>query len=263
MKMLRNFFLFAIIGWFNLCVLFAEKPVIYVSGSSTVANMIMTPYKGEIEKKANINLEILVKGSEYGLMDLALGRCDIAMISGPLASIAEKVNEYGPNLVRLDQYTEFKLGETSVVFIVNKKNPIDYLQSKELKLICIGDVLNWKELGGSDSRIILFTMEPGVGVRTIVQDILLKGDFWGVYTTVLRSSQAMNYMVQHLPEAIGTINIDEVGDSVKVLKTDVVLTQPLILVTKSNPSAELLAVVNAIKSVASEKLSKVDKKLEK
>lgn len=259
MEIIRKSFLFTVIFWATFCGLFAQKPVIYISGSSTVANMIMTPYKDEIEKKAKVDFQILVKGSEYGLMDLALGRCEIAMISGPLNSIANNVNEYVPNLIHVDQYTEFNLGESSVVFIVNKKNPIDYLPSNALRLICIGDVWNWEDLGGRDSRIILFTMESGVGVRTIVQDILLKGDFWGVYTTALQNGKAMNYMVQHLPEAIGTINVDEVGEAVKVLKTDVILKQPLILVTKKDPSPELLTVINAIKSVANEKLSKVKK----
>lgn len=260
MKLLYQFFLLVLITYSQPSSLFGENPIVYINGSSTLANMVLIPHEEEIEKKASVDLKILANGSGYGLRDLALGRCDIAMISGPLQSIADNLNEHVPDMIQLNKYQEFKLGESSVVFIVNKQNPIDYLSSSALRRICIGEVLNWKDVGGNDLRIIVFTMERGVGVRTIVQDILLKGDFWGVYTTALANGHAMNYMVRHLPEAIGTNNIDEVDDTVKVLKTDIAITQPLTLVTKINPSPEILALINFIKDAANEELLKTKNK---
>lgn len=238
---------------------FAENNVIYINGSSTVDSILLTPFKNEIEKMANVTIKDSVKKSEYGLRDLALGRCDIAMISGTLKSLAEILNDQLPNLIQLDQYQEFKLGESSVVFIVNKKNPIDFLPSDTLRRICIGDILNWELLGGKDSRVIFFTMERGDGVRTVIQDELLKGDFFGVYTTVLKNSSVMNDLVGYLTEAIGTNNIYNVNDSVKILKTDITLTQPLTLVTKSNARPEILAFINTLQKIANEKLPDLKK----
>lgn len=239
---------------------FAEDSIIYINGSSTVDNILLAPNKAEIEKKANVTLSVSINGSEHGLRDLTVGRCDIAMISGTLQSLADNLNKQIPNFIQLNQFTEFKLGESSVVFIVNKQNSLDYLSSDDLRRICVGDVRNWKAIGGKDSRILFFTMERGDGVRTVVQDLLLKGDFFGVYTTTLRNGEVMNDMIAHLPEAIGTNNISIVDDSVKILKTDISLTQPLILVTNINARPEVISVINSLKAISKEKLPDQSKK---
>lgn len=98
-------------------------------------------------------------------------------------------------------------------------------------------------------------MERGDGIRTVVQDELLKGDFFGVYTTVLRNSDVMNDLVAHLPEAIGTNNVHRTNDSVKILKTDITLTQPFILVSKVDAKPEVKELIEIVKKLAEEKLS--------
>lgn len=259
MKLSQKLLVTAIAAYSCFCFSFAQNNLISINGSSTFNSILLTPYKDEIEKKANVTLEIFVNSSEHGLRDLALGRCDIAMISSTFESLANNLNTQIPNLIQLDQYTSFKLGESSVVFIVNKKNPIDYLPSDTLRRICVGDIKNWKTLGGVNSRIIFFTMQRGDGIRTAIQNELLKGDFFGVYTTMLRNSEVMNELVSYLPEAIGTNNIKAVNDSVKILKTDTDFTQPLILITKTNSRPEVLAFINILKDIAAEKLSNLNK----
>lgn len=251
MNLLYKFLIF--VCFYLSSLVWAKAIEVYINGSSTVNGIFLATHKEEIEKKANVTLKVLVKDSERGLNDLVVGRCDIAMISGDLEYLADILNEISPNLIRLDQYKELKIGETSVVFIVNKKNPIDFLPVSEIKRICMGDVLNWKNVGGEDSLIIVFSLQRGDGIRTIVEDELLKGDFFGIYTTVLRNGKVMNELVAHLPEAFGMNNISNVDDTVKVLKTDITLKQPLILVTKINPSSEVVAVMKAVKDVIDSK----------
>lgn len=259
MRLSYKLLISAISAYFCFCVSFAQNNLIYINGSSSFDSILLSPYKDEIEKKTNVSLKIFVNGSEHGLRDLALGRCDIAMISGTLESLADSLNAQIPNLIQLDQYTSSKIGESSVVFIVNKKNPIDYLPPDTLRQICVGDIKNWKPLGGIDTRIILFTMQRGDGIRTTIQDELLKGDFFGVYTTMLRNSEVMNEIVAYIPGAIGTNNISAVNDSVKILKTDTAFTQPLILVSKANARPEVLAFINTLKDITADKLSNLKK----
>lgn len=234
--------------------------VVYMSGSSTVSSVFLNAHKEEIEKRANVILKVLVKNSQMGLTDLVLGRSDIAMISTGFKYLVDHFNKNAMKAIHVDEYSELKIGETSVVFIVNKKNPIDFLSAEEIRKICRGDILNWKKVGGDDSLIIVFSMQPGDGIRTIVEEELLKGDYFGVYTTVLRNGKVMEDLVGYLPEAFGMNSIKNVDDTVKILKTDVELTQPLILVTQLNPTAEVLAVLKAVKAIIAETSGQVGKK---
>lgn len=244
-------FIFCIIIVINSypCVSFAQNKEIYINGSNTVNNLLFVPHQEAIERRANVVLKIVVNGSNNGLRDLALGRCDIAMISAPLNSEAKFLNEKIPGFIHLELYKEFKIGESSVVFIVNKNNPIDHLSLDQLRRICIGDILNWKGVGGKDSRILFFTTHKGDGVRTVVQEQLLKGDFFGVYTTQVYDNSVLTSIVSVLSEAIGISNIQNTTDSVKVVQTDVAFIQPLILVTRTNPSSELETLIKILQDI--------------
>lgn len=249
MKTLLNFFWFWCL--FINCLIGNEiEPVsITISGSNTVSNILIEPYKKEIEKNANLVLTVKVNGSIEGLTDLALGRCNIAMISATLESIASILNEGVFGFIKLEEYEQFKIGESDAVFITNKKNPIEYLTLDQLKRIAMGDILNWNLVGGNDERIIFFTMFKGDGVRTTIQDQLLKGDFFGIYTTAVRDSKLLEAVVGHLPGAMGIDNVYGVTDLVKVIKTETNFSQPLILVTKGKPNSELARLIDVVKDV--------------
>lgn len=236
------------------CSLIGEegKPEeIFICGSNTVNTVLIDRYKSEIEKAANVILKVNVTGSIDGLRDLALGRCNVAMISASIESIAAILNEKIDGFIRLEDYKEFKIGESAAVFIVNKKNPVEYLTLEQLKRISMGDIMNWDLVGGKDERIIYFTMLKGDGVRTTIQDQLLKGDYFGVYTTELRDSSVLEAVVGHLPEAMGIDNVDNITDLVKTVKTDKDFIQPLILVTKGEPNSELARFIDVVKTIYS------------
>ena len=60
-----------------------------ISGSTTVDNTIMTPYRGEIESKSGLQLDVIGNGSGRGVADLEAGKADVAMISSPLDAVIE------------------------------------------------------------------------------------------------------------------------------------------------------------------------------
>lgn len=253
MKFLLNFFCY-IIFVINFCYGVSQPKEIIINGSNTVSSMLFEPYQQEIEKLANINLKIEVNGSVNGLRDLALGRCDIAMIAASFKSVADTLNDKLHGFINLRDYREYKVGESKAVFIINKSNPVDYISLDQLRRICRGDIMNWKAVGGKDQRILFFTTTKGSGARTTIQDQLLEGDFFGVYTTELRDSHVLEAIVSHLSEAIGTDSLYNINDSVKVVKTDREFVQPLILVTKGEANPELEKIIDIVRNVFKNKI---------
>ena len=95
-----------------------------VHGATTVTFGLMKPYKAEIEKKAGVTLAILPSSTTRGLIDLAQGRADIAMLAEPLATAAESVNQKQPGTVKLDELIGTHVGNAYVQFIVHPSNPV-------------------------------------------------------------------------------------------------------------------------------------------
>ena len=49
--------------------------------------------------------------------------------------------------------------EDGYVLVVNKDNPVDELNAKQIKEIFDEDVTNWKDVGGKNEKIMLFRFD--------------------------------------------------------------------------------------------------------
>ena len=106
-----------------ICLKDAPKPsVVRLHGSTSVAYTLIYPNKNEIENKSHCVLEIASNGSGNGLVDLAHGKADVAMISAPLEEIAAKINAESHGMIDPDHMQSIRIGEATVAFVVHNKN---------------------------------------------------------------------------------------------------------------------------------------------
>jgi len=211
---------------------------------------LIKPNKALIESAINADLSINENGSGQGLRDLSEGKCHIAMISSPLSVVASEMNKAFPGLIKVSDLKVFEVGQTSVVFIVNKENKVERLSKKQLQSILMGDVLNWKQVGGADERIIVFTMPRGDGIRSTVKEKLLNNNFFGVYTVEVKNDAIAKKMVSSLQNAIGMCTRRTLDDTVKSIKIDADLDQTLWLVTKGSPTPKEKALIEEVKKLS-------------
>lgn len=61
------------------------------------------------------------------------------------------------------------------VFLVNTKNPINSLTTKQIQDIYQGNIKNWKEVGGEDKNIVAYQREPNSGSQTLMEQTVMKG----------------------------------------------------------------------------------------
>ena len=152
----------------------SAQSVVKVTGSTTINAILFQPRKAEIEKMAGVSIDVIGNSSSRGLADLSSGRSDIAMISSPLAEIAQKVNEKTPGAVDASALREFKIGESRIVFVVHPGNPVRTLTLAQLRDVFAGKITNWKMLGGPDLPIHLYSFDNTTGRYWYLSDEVMQ-----------------------------------------------------------------------------------------
>jgi phosphate transport system substrate-binding protein len=70
---------------------------------------------------------------------------------------------------------QFAVGVQGIAVYVNKNNPVNDLTLTQLRGIFLGEITNWKALGGPDSPILLFAGESTTGTLDYFERNILKG----------------------------------------------------------------------------------------
>ena len=174
-------------------------------------------------------------GSGSGITAVSEGRCDIG-----LSSRALKDEEKAGGL------TETNLALDGIAIIVNPENPVADLSIDQIAKIYTGEITNWKDVGGSDGKIVLIGREAGSGTRDGFESITGTKDSCQ-YRQELTSTGDVITTVAQNPNAIGYASLASIKDTVKALSVDGVtpsedtvkdgsyaVQRPFVLVTKTD-----------------------------
>jgi ABC-type phosphate transport system substrate-binding protein len=230
----------------------ATAAEVKVNGATTVAFGLMKPQQRAIEQSSNVQLAILPSSTTHGLMDLAKGQADIAMLAEPLESAAEAVNRINPGMIVLSEYVGRHVGDAFVQFIVHPSNPLRKLSREQLAGLYSGRIRNWVEIGGSDQPVLVVG-EPSSSPYRMIQDAL------GIsYTSDLRVVQNTNQTAIVVAQAPGALsNISTAHDMpersrFKVMDSEVKLPLHLYVAYRKNATPAVTSVINA--TIAAAKL---------
>ncbi len=195
-----------------------DKNEIQVKGSDTMVNLGQGWAEKYMEKNPNAFIAVTGGGSGTGLSSLISGTCDIAMSS---RNIKEKeialANKKGINP------NEIKAGLDGLAVVVSPANPVSKLTVSQLGLIFSGKILNWKEVGGKDEKIVLLSREVNSGTHVYFKEhVLRKNDPNGKEefapgALLLSSSQAIADEVAGNSAAIGYYGMGYVSSKQKPL----------------------------------------------
>lgn len=145
-------------------------------------------------------------GSGTGITAVAEGRCDIGLSSRDLKD-EEKEKGLEGTVIAYD----------GIAIIVNPENTVDDLTIEEIAKIYIGEITNWKEVGGNDLEIVLIGREAGSGTRDGFESITKTAENCK-YRQELTSTGDVITTVAGNPAAIGYASLASVKDSVKALE---------------------------------------------
>ena len=108
-----------------------------------------------------------------------------------------------------------------MALVVNPANNVSDITTQQAADIYNGKITNWKELGGTDAPITLYTREDGSGTREVfVERALNKGSIVQS-DNVVNSNGAMKTAVAQDKQSIGAaVGIRACGQNVKALVFD-------------------------------------------
>jgi phosphate transport system substrate-binding protein len=69
----------------------------------------------------------------------------------------------------------FPIGVQAIVIYVNKTNPVHALTITQVRSIFLGEITNWKQLGGPNKPIVLYAGESSTGMESYFEDAVLRG----------------------------------------------------------------------------------------
>jgi len=168
MKKISILVLFAI----ALLGFYQSKQVITVKGSDTMIILAQRWAEEYMNKNPNVIIQVTGGGSGTGISALINGTTDICNASRPMKpsekdKLKQRYNTLG---------VEIKVAKDGLAIYVNEANPVQELSLRQLKDIYTGKITNWKDVGGTDSKIILYGRENNSGTYVYFKDHVLKGE---------------------------------------------------------------------------------------
>jgi len=104
------------------------------------------------------------------------------------------------------QDLKIPIGVQDIVIYVNRTNPVNELTLAQLRAIYVGEITNWKELGGPNLRILLYAGDNNTDTETYFQDAVLHGSEPYPYVGLTSAKDLVDMVANH-PDAIGYSSI--------------------------------------------------------
>lgn len=140
-----------------------------IKGSDTMVNLGQAWAESYMQKNPGEFIAVTGGGSGTGMSSLISSSCSIAMSS---RNIKEKeialAKQKGVNPY------EIKVALDGLAVVVNPENPVSKLTLDQLAGIFTGKILNWKELGGDDLKIVILSREVNSGTHVYFKEHVLR-----------------------------------------------------------------------------------------
>ncbi len=152
-----------------------------------------------MKKYPDQKVQVTGGGSGTGIAALQNGTTDIATSSRPMKPAENdkiRAQTQAPA-------TETAVAKDGVTFYVNSKNGVSALTIEQLRAIYEGDITNWKQVGGKDETLVLYSRENSSGTYVFVKDHLLNGGDFAANAQTLAGTAAVVNAIAKEPRGIG------------------------------------------------------------
>jgi phosphate transport system substrate-binding protein len=186
--------------------------VIRIKGSETVRPVI----EKIIQQYSTMHPEVYIEygggGSNLGLMALKQNEADIAFMSRPLSSGEMKEIDTTDKF----KYRDFASDGLSV--IVHLSNPVKEINISQLRGIYAGYIKNWKDIGGKDLPIQVYSRDISSGTYLFFKDHVLGSlDYTEDDINLVHNKEMLANIIEN-PNAVGYMGHGDILPNVKILK---------------------------------------------
>jgi phosphate transport system substrate-binding protein len=229
----------------------AAAGTVTVKGSDTMVILAQRWAEDYMKKNPSKKVQVTGGGSGTGIAALVNGTTDIANSSRPIKDAEAKRVQ-----ARFDAApAEIAVARDGVAIYVNEANAVSQLTVEQVKGIYLGDIRNWKEVGGKDAPIVLYSRENSSGTYVFFKEHVLGNEDFAAEAQTLPGTAAVVNAVSKERNGIGyggaayakgVTEVKIVGkdgqahlpnaDNVKSGKY--ALSRPLFMYTRGNPQGE-------------------------
>jgi phosphate transport system substrate-binding protein len=190
-----------------------------------------------------VEIEILASSTSHAISSVRRGEIDIGVVTRHL-----RAEEWG-NLRR----TLF--GRDAIVLVTYRDNPVAGLTLEQIRGIYLGEITNWREVGGADKGIIPLTRESSSSIFRIFMKHLFGKNFNGqlkaftvrarkekVLKTVKRIEGSIGYGVLRLEQAeakeVKVLDVEgKLPTEQNIRKGLYKFTRPHLLISQESPKS--------------------------
>lgn len=234
-----------------------------LSGTLTVAGSTSVQPFSEVlaeefqAKNPGVKVNVQGGGSSQGVEAAISGAAEIGSLSRDLKDEEKAKADLVVTPIAVD----------GVAVVVNPANKVSALTTEDIKNIYIGNIKNWKELGGTDAPITVVSREEGSGTRDAFSEIALNKEEIISNAIIQNSTGSVRTTVAGDKNAIGYISLASINKDVKALDLDGVkaseanvkngsykLQRPFIYITNGEPQGLSKAFIDFVLSDEGQKL---------
>ena len=168
-------------------------------GSDTMVILAQKWAEVYMGKTPGSKIQVTGGGSGVGLAALQNRSTDLANSSRPIRppEIAECIKAFGKRPL------EVKAALDGLTVYLHESNPVTELTLEQLERLFTGKIKNWKEVGGPDMRITVYSRENSSGTYEFFKENVLKGRDFAASAQTMPGSAAVLQAVAKDKGAIG------------------------------------------------------------
>jgi phosphate transport system substrate-binding protein len=192
-----------------------EARTLQIEGSTTVGPIAEA--FAEAIMKADRSAKITVKktGSGNGAAALVDGRCDIATMSRFM-----KLKEFKSAVNQGRMPVATAVAMDGVCVIVHPSNPVKELSIEQVRKIYKGEIRNWKDLGGTNTPIVVISRDTSSGTYETFENLVMKKEKMSGGVEYVNSNPQAYNRVKETAGAVGYVGLGFVDSKVSALKID-------------------------------------------
>ena len=190
--------------------IFSNAQKIVIKGSDTVLPLAQKEAEIFMKKNAGKSVTVIGGGSGVGISALLDNSTDIAMSSRKIKMDERmKLQDAGR------AYKEVIIANDALSVIVNPGNKVSKLTRAQLEGIFTGKIKNWKELGGDDLQIVVYSRETSSGTYEFFKEHVMNRKNYASSVLNMPATGAIIQSVSQTKGAIGYVGLAYVTKEVK------------------------------------------------
>ena len=183
-----------------------------LKGSDTLLPLVQKESENYAKARQGADITVTGGGSGVGISALMEGTADIAMASRKMKFDEKlKLQHAGKAPV------EVTVAYDALAVVVNPTNRVTELTREELEGIFTGKITNWKQLGGDDLKIVVYSRETSSGTYEFFKESVLKNKNYMASILSMPATGAIIQSVSQTKGAIGYVGLAYLNKNVKAV----------------------------------------------